>query len=487
MNRSTILLLALLLVLGAITLLVLPSEEEQMVSEVAAPVSFTVDSASVVKLSIERSGKALNIDNVGGKWTITSHGNLPADPARVTELIGGLSRFRSGSLVSSNPAKQGLFQVDSSGSHLTLTERSGVRRSIIIGKMGPSFAEVYFRMPGGNDVYLGSGVSTWSLERDVREWRDKQIYASPAEAITGLTLSSGGKTRSYTRDSLGWKSGPDRVATETINPILTALSNLRAEDFIDSSLQFTGTPSRIEINGAIGGELNFFRLGSDTNRYAVQAAGSAQQYIVGRQTALQLFRAVGEPKGAGVAATRRSEQPARAASRAGAEPPPLKESRQPAASESKPVESKPAAAQPPPETRAKETTVNPFRQKDPGEQRPSRGAVVPPAAGREQQTPPRTETGTTRPPSTLPPQAPGRTPAQTPARTPVTTPGDATPPPQGGADDEGELKVHVVKRTETMTSIAKAYGVSVEQILKWNLLKSISVRPGQELYIFVRK
>ncbi len=67
------------------------------------------------------------------------------------------------------------------------------------------------------------------------------------------------------------------------------------------------------------------------------------------------------------------------------------------------------------------------------------------------------------------------------------TPGKVPAPAQGGADDEGELKVHVVKKGETMTSIATSYGVTVEQILKWNLLKSISIKPGQELYIFVRK
>jgi len=27
----------------------------------------------------------------------------------------------------------------------------------------------------------------------------------------------------------------------------------------------------------------------------------------------------------------------------------------------------------------------------------------------------------------------------------------------------------------------------VEEILKWNLLKSITVKPGQELYIYVKK
>jgi len=38
-----------------------------------------------------------------------------------------------------------------------------------------------------------------------------------------------------------------------------------------------------------------------------------------------------------------------------------------------------------------------------------------------------------------------------------------------------------------MQLIAKKYSVTVEQILKWNILKSITVKPGQELYIYVKK
>lgn len=509
MNRATILLLALLIVLGAIVLLVLPSDEERMTSETKTPVTFTVDSASVIRVSVERPSKKLVIENVGGRWTITSDGNLPADPARVTELIGGLSRFKTGSLVSTNPAKQGLFQVDSAGSLVTLTERSGAARSILIGKMGPSFSEVYFRLPGSSDVYLGSGVTTWSLDRDVKEWRDRTIFSSPAEGITAVTLASGGKTREFRKDSTGWKSGGDAVPTETINPILTALSSLRAEDFIDSAVQLSGTPSRIAVSGAVSATMDFYRLGSDTSRYAVQTSASPQKFIVGKYLASQLFKPVGEAKPTGVAAVRRdagegrprastgaragseeqaaSEPPAKLppASRTTLRTPPKTETVRPPVQET----AKPAV-EPPVEKKTEPATINPFKQRAPGERQQQSGTAVPPSSGgRTTQTQPPAQAPADRAPARTPDRAPVTTPVQPPAKVPAATPEKA---PAGGGkqdalDDEGELSVHVVKKGETMTSIAKQYGVTVEQILKWNLLKSISVKPGQELYIFVRK
>jgi LysM repeat protein len=511
MNRSTIMLLALLVVLGAITYFVLPSDEERSTSYKQTPVSFSVDSASVTGFSIERPGKTITIENVGGRWTITSDGNLPADPARVTEIIGGFSRFKTGSLVSTNTAKQSLFQVDSSGSLVTLTERSGAKHSIIVGKMGPSFSEVYFRLPRDVNVYLGSGVTTWSLGRDVKEWRDKTIFASPPEAITGLTLAAGGKVRAFVKDSSGWKSGQEAVPTETINPVLTTLSNLRAEDFIDSSVQFTGTPSKVQVSGAINATIDFYRMGTDTNRYAVQVSNSPQKYIVGKFVATQLFKPVGEPKSPGVASTRKAPpQPERREITKAAPPAGTRSAtetgapaRQPAKTEPVPADTRDLtrqAVQPPARRPAESNpggseTVNPFKQKAPGERQQPAESVTPPVTrttpgqGTGRQQAPQVKTPDAGRQLTPPVKTPDRGGQQTPARPPATPPGKIfTPSPaQGGADDEGELTVHVVKKGETMTTIAKQYGVTVEQILKWNLLKSISVTPGQELYIFVRK
>ncbi len=481
MNRSTMVLLALLAVMGAIVLWVLPGDDERTSSYTKSAFSFSVDSASVIRVSIVRSGKPLTIENVAGRWIITSHGNLPADPAIVTGLIGGFSRFKPGSLVSTNATKQALFQVDSSGSLVTLTTRSGAAQSIVIGKMGPSFSEVYFRMPSAIDVYLGSGITTWSLEREVKDWRDKTIFATPAEAISGLTLSSGGKTRTYSRDSSGWTAGQETVPTETMNPILTTLSNLRAEDFIDSAVQFTGSPSRVDVTGAVSVTLDFYRLGTDTNRYAVQASGSPQKYIVGKHTASALFKAVGEPKPSGVTAARRVDPRAGSGGRAAASAtPPRSTAAQPPKADPVKAGTNPAVSRevvkPPEDTRTEPAAVNPFKQKAPGDQRPPAVTTTPPPAGQSTRN---ANTGAAT--KADPP------PVKTPAKIPATSPPKTAPQTQGGADDDGDLTVHVVKKGETMTTVATKYGVTVEQILKWNLLTSIAVKPGQELYIFVKK
>ncbi len=449
MNRSTVLLIALLLVIGAIVLFLFPSEKERETSDAAPEVSISIDSAAVVKLEIQHAPRLMLFENIGGKWTITAPVRYPADPATITRLIGGLSKFKVGSLVSSNPEKQHLFQVDTGGTHVIVTERSGKSTSIIVGKMGPSFSEVYFRLPTSKDVYLGEGIDSWSINKDLKEWRDKTIFAQPTETLRDISITSRGKQYDFHRDSTTWRSGDRFVETSEINPLLNTLSNLRADDFVDSTVKFQLQPVTLSIQGAENVTLRLYPTPPDSSKYIVQTTSSSQQYVVSKYTAQQLMKPI-EHGSVG---------------------------------KTVPVASVPSV----PKEEEKTTAIVNKKQ-----EKASPPSIIP----KKEALPPPQFVETTPPKKTTPKKT-------SPSKTSQTTSTTATkvdellssPPPTSSAgnpssssgDDEGELTVHTVKRGETMQSISKQYSVTVEQILKWNLLKSIAVKPGQELYIYIKK
>jgi membrane-bound lytic murein transglycosylase D len=53
----------------------------------------------------------------------------------------------------------------------------------------------------------------------------------------------------------------------------------------------------------------------------------------------------------------------------------------------------------------------------------------------------------------------------------------------GGSQGSATVKTHVVKKGETLSSISRKYGCSVNDIKKWNNLKSNTVKVGQKLKI----
>lgn len=457
MNRSTLVLLVLLLVLGAVTYFLLPSGEERQSSDDARAVRVAIDSASVMRIDIQRPLSLTTIQNVGGVWMVTSPYQYRADPASVTQLVGGLAKFRPGSLVSSNPEKQRLFQVDSTGTLMTVTDRAGAVLQLVFGKMGPSFTEVYFRLPDSKDVYLGEGIDSWMLTREPKEWRDKTILASNTQAVTEINYTVGPATTTFARDSAGWVSGTRRANIESLNPALTALMGLKADDFIDSSVQFRNHPLTVQVKGPEEVTLNLYPLDADSSRYALQSSTTPQLFVVSKYTANQLLKPVEQAGAPGQRAARQvaSAPPAR-------KPAPVAAKQTPAPVTKAPVKAPaPAVAE-----KNRPARSTPQQQKSvPAPAPVVRKSVTEKAAA------PVTPTARTTPPARQ------TQPATTPAKE-----GAAQ-----AADDEGELTIHTVKKGETMTTIAKKYNVTVDQIIKWNQLKSISVRPGAELYVFVRK
>ena len=53
----------------------------------------------------------------------------------------------------------------------------------------------------------------------------------------------------------------------------------------------------------------------------------------------------------------------------------------------------------------------------------------------------------------------------------------------GGKQPAATVKTHTVKKGETLSSISRKYGCSVNDLKKWNNLRSNTVKVGQKLKI----
>jgi LysM repeat protein len=455
MSRSTLILFVLLIVLGAVAYFILPSSEERESSDKAPEISYKIDSASVVKIVLARGQKSMTLENVGGKWMITSPSSYTADPVAVLQILQGLSKFRVGSLISSNPEKQRLFQVDSSGTQITTTERSGKTNSMIIGKMGPSFSEVYCRPPASKNVFLGEGLDSWTVTKELKEWRDKTIASIPSESVQRLSYSVNNKEFDYVRDSTSWKLGETTVESSVMNPPLSTLASFRADDFVDTTMRFQTQPVRVSVKGATNVALELHPVLPDSSKYYVQSSASPQIYVINKYTAQQLLKPVDHSKPAQKSPFAKKEEPKHI-------PPPVKTAQK---QEAPPPQKKTTEQPPAKVTQAPEKSAGtqPVIQ-----EKPATKSAPPPVVTTEK-------------------KAPAKQTASPAAVAPTITEKGKQPATTTAADDEGDLTVYTVKAGDTMPLIAKKFNCSVEQILKWNLLKSINVKPGQELYIYEKK
>jgi hypothetical protein len=292
MSTSTKVLIGVFVLLAVVAYFLLPSGKEREASYKSAEINLAIDSASVVKVEIQRPGKSVTMENVGGRWMITSPVQYAANTSSVTELISALRKLKVGSLISSNPEKQTLFQVDSTGSRVTVTDRSGKIASLIVGKMGPSYSDVYFRLPDSKDVYLGEGINSWTVNQELKDWRDKTIFSESPDSINELDLRYRGKTFLLQRDSTTWKYGKDSIDANVMTSMLRVLAGLHADDFVDTLYQPKTQAFEMRVRSSRETDLRFFPQPPDSSKYFVQTSQSAQGFTLNKWTVQELIKPI---------------------------------------------------------------------------------------------------------------------------------------------------------------------------------------------------
>ncbi len=277
MKRNTVTLIALLVVLLVVAYVVMQKPGEQSSSGSGTPL-LTIDSVAVDRLDIQSSKSHIVLEKRGAEWYLKEPIDYLADQANVGTLIHDVKNLEIKNVVSSKPEKFMVFQVDSaSGTLFSIFEKGTKKDSIIIGKIGSSYTDLYVRRLPSNDVDAVDASILYQVNRGAKEWRDKSIMKTPKENIKEIKYQYGDTTFTLAYQDSVWMIGKNIVKTDDVNGILGSLSNLQADDFIDTTLY--PTPKINALVSYAGNQLRFSFLKTQ-NKYAVQNSNSPQWFVV---------------------------------------------------------------------------------------------------------------------------------------------------------------------------------------------------------------
>lgn len=295
-NKSTIILIALFLGLLIIAYFLIDPIGERTASYALREDKLALDSTQIRSVQITRGGRTTLIENIGGVWFVISPASegeekrFSADRAAVQRLLASLHNIKLVSLVSSNPQRQSIFQVDSaSGSFVKVIDRKGATREFILGKMGSLFSESYVRPLASDDVYLAEGIVPWEFNKEMKDWRDKTIHTLDRDAIREITFRYPREQFSLVRDSV-WTIRAEAADSTAVNGFLTSLLALRAEDFVDTTIQLAS--AQLQILVAVPGvtSLNFIPIPPDTSRYWITSSQTPQVFVASKWTVQPLLK-----------------------------------------------------------------------------------------------------------------------------------------------------------------------------------------------------
>lgn len=273
MNRNTLLLGSLFVVLVIVAFFLMQRPGEQSANPSDGELILGCDSAAVDRIEVIASSSTVKLSKRGADWFIDEPISYRADQAAVGRLLGKCSDARAGAVVSDKPGKHSMFQVDSTGTLVRLFE-NGTEKALIIGKAGPSYSGVYVRRKNSDEVLLTDASLSSSAVRSLKDWRDRTITKVPVETINDVRFQYGDTTFSVVLQDSVWRIDNEIANDAAIVGFLGSLASIQADDFVDT------LPSRMNHVASVvfaGIQLRFSQTnGSDT--FIVQSSSTPQAF-----------------------------------------------------------------------------------------------------------------------------------------------------------------------------------------------------------------
>lgn len=292
MKRSTLITLAILVLL-AICYLIMYQSEKQSLSEKEVGNFLAVDSGMVNKISIQRLGTVVEFQKAGEDWNVSDRGKSYLTEKGTVQQLADLAHTMSvGEIVSSNPDKQMLFQVDTiTGNRVTFYRDANELVSVIIGKMGADNQSTYVRKPESNDVYAAKGNFARLLNRPASGYRDKTLLTVDTTQIATINFKSKDIDYRIGRQDSLWRIVPAKGEPGNANPqkmsnLLRQLAQIRwsssppeGDTAHPNFLQPTVAVDISMLDGS-SKSLRFVAQGTENKSYYVQSPNGDETFIV---------------------------------------------------------------------------------------------------------------------------------------------------------------------------------------------------------------
>ena len=171
-TRTTLVLLALLVGLGAVAFFVMGPGSPDRAREHAA-VFPGLKAGDVTQLRATTTAGEVLLTREGGGWKLGA-AKEPADATAVDALLAGIVDARASAVVSANVAKQSAYETDAGQGVAVRLEGAGgkVLAGFVVGKRGPDFASCYLRRDGSSEVLLVSRDLRSDFARPADSWRE---------------------------------------------------------------------------------------------------------------------------------------------------------------------------------------------------------------------------------------------------------------------------------------------------------------------------
>jgi hypothetical protein len=236
--KRTIIPLVMILALCLIVYFLLISREKKTYTPERIETFVQIDSSVVDKVEFCIYNTKMVFNKRNGNWYASGPDSFKVDQRMVGQLLNSVANLEVEDLISTNPQKQLLFQVDTlSGTVLNFMSGNDTLASLVVGKSSSDFMHTYVRKTNSDEVWSAKGFLSRMVGRHLDQWRDKTILELDTEKIKTIEFKREKSSFRLAKVDTVWKVSPAPykneydVKEDEVSNFLDRISNLRTDAF----------------------------------------------------------------------------------------------------------------------------------------------------------------------------------------------------------------------------------------------------------------
>jgi hypothetical protein len=197
-----------------------------------------VEPDKVTRVEIHKADGDVELVRTGDAWKLTRPAEYPANPELVNGMLKAVEELKLVDVISSNPANRSTYQVDSTGTAVTIWSGESKTLDVVVGKSTADWTHTFVRRADRDEVYRADGVLSYNFNRRPDDWRDKSVLRLEPLQIQRIALENlaEGETVSLVRaDSTHWSvqsgSGTAAADSATAARVVASVAKLDAAAF----------------------------------------------------------------------------------------------------------------------------------------------------------------------------------------------------------------------------------------------------------------
>jgi len=193
----------------------------------------------VIGLVIDRAEGRVRLEKHGEEWRLQEPLDFPADSSVVSSTLGSLANLTADRRLAPDEVNSTDYGLEEPLAEVTLRMADGSERVVAVGDELPLGSKRALRVDGGDGVTIASGWFVSDLEREIDDWRSREVVEILENDVASIDIDSGADSIRAVRLEDKWqllRPLDDMAGGDHLRSLISDLASMRIGAFLDDGV-----------------------------------------------------------------------------------------------------------------------------------------------------------------------------------------------------------------------------------------------------------